>query len=320
MNKQNNSHIAYHCISNFCCIESCVKGLIQMSCYDFTNHSLLSQNTCCASMRCKFVLHPSFIQLITIETRSNTSEATSCLSITRSSSSSTFHQQGFPTNFMMTRISRLSSILCTLLLLPFQTLAQFSCGIPFVTVDCKSKNDIRYDASIDFDLKTHSEFWKSLPGFYYAKDYRFDYQNNAVTAKKPPLNNDELQALGIDPVTDVLWSQYPQEIFLNITIQGTRMMIHKLTMARDNEGTRPGFINAVDEYYVSSHEKDGIARLIAYRFGMQGTFYFIYMTLIFFLPWPLTLSFCRSLSTVATHYFEKVKVRSDIRHDSYIHS
>ena len=186
-------------------------------------------------------------------------------------------RQGSAIKIMMTRISsRLSSILSIILfLLPLQTLAQVPCGIPFVTVDCKSKNDIRYNAKINFDLKTHSEFWNSLPGFYYAKDYRFDYQNNAVTAKKPPLNNDELQEMGIDPVTDLLWSQYPQEIFLNITVQGTRMMIHKLTMARDNEGTRPGFINAVDEYYVSTHEKDGIARLIAYRFGMQGMFYYI---------------------------------------------
>ena len=145
------------------------------------------------------------------------------------------------------------------------------CGIPFVSTNCKAKIDRRYDTSISFVLESNDDFWKDFKGLYYAKDYRIDDENQAMTTVFPPIDDETLRPmLNYPKDIDIGWSASPKELFLNITIVGSRMLIHKISFAKDNFGNRPGFLNAVDEYYTSSHEKNGVAFLVAYSTGVVG--------------------------------------------------
>lgn len=145
------------------------------------------------------------------------------------------------------------------------------CGIPFVSTNCKARVDRRYETSIKFDLESNDDFWKDFKGLYYAKDYRIDDENQAITTVFPPIDNETLRPmLNYPEDIDIGWSASPKELFLNITIVGSRLLIHKILFAKDNFGNRPGFLNAVDEYYTSSHEKNGVAFLVAYSTGVVG--------------------------------------------------
>ncbi|GFH55298.1 predicted protein [Chaetoceros tenuissimus] len=145
------------------------------------------------------------------------------------------------------------------------------CGIPFVSTDCRAKVDRRYDTSINFDLESNNDFWKDFQGLYYAKDYRIDAENQAMTTVFPPIEENILRPmLNYPKEIDIGWSASPKELFLNVTIVNTRMYIHKISFAKDNFGNRPGFVNAMDEYYISSHEKEGVAFLVGYNTGVAG--------------------------------------------------
>ena len=125
------------------------------------------------------------------------------------------------------------------------------CGIPFVSTNCKARVDRRYDTSIKFDL----EWWESSNNNCLSTYRQRNFEANVELSQR--------HWYRMECISKGIISQHNHSKFEIVDPQ-------KISFAKDNFGNRPGFLNAVDEYYTSSHEKNGVAFLVAYSTGVVG--------------------------------------------------
>ena len=122
------------------------------------------------------------------------------------------------------------------------------CGIKGITERCIGDTDPRYDPEVSYDLKSLSGFHENWGGLHRTQDYRYGADLLPVTST--PILGYELMGN---------FSQFPTTTFRNITISGSRVHVSVYEVMKNVDPSKPGMLNRLEAYYVSTFEKNGQA-------------------------------------------------------------
>ena len=122
------------------------------------------------------------------------------------------------------------------------------CGIKGITERCIGDTDPRYDPEVSYDLKSLSGFYENWGGLFRTQDYRYGADLLPVTST--PILGYELMGN---------FSQFPTTTFRNITISGSRVHVSVYEVMKNVDPSKPGMLNRLEAYYVSTFEKNGQA-------------------------------------------------------------
>ena len=127
------------------------------------------------------------------------------------------------------------------------------CGIPSFTKPCIGETDIRYDPKQSFDLQDQDNYFKIIPGLYISHHYRYDAEDSGI-----PRARTNVPTRGFNRLTYGTWNNFPNLMFHNISVAGSRMTHRTFRFSMHNGDhsvedlgeniTIPGIINVFDSY------------------------------------------------------------------------
>jgi len=151
------------------------------------------------------------------------------------------------------KFTHLSIIIAALAVYPKQSTA-LRCGINGITEPCIGETDVRYDSDVSYDIKEQDDIWGKLEGLYVQESCEYEADGTKRTKLYPP-NFPPEYGLGS-------YNNCEKKGFLNVTVDGSRRYYHRTVLLKHNgDGpgnmTLPGYVLPVDQYGVSTFEKNG---------------------------------------------------------------
>ena len=109
--------------------------------------------------------------------------------------------------------------------------------------------DPRYDLEVSYDLKSLSGFYENYEGLFRTQQYR--YGPDLLPITNAPI-------LGYESLGN--FSRFPATAFRNITITGSRIHFSYYEIMKNVDPSKPGMLNRVYYFFISTFEKNGPAR------------------------------------------------------------